>query len=167
MEDPDDWPKCGGCGLQMSRADLMAAHRMSCNGVKVESLEAKVERLELQVKELTEKNVKLQAEGERVGGDRDLLKRQVCELTEKSGVLTGWLKDSVDKQDAAELEKDELLKAADALLGKMGGINTPVCPEYEDEFLVLELLVDKLNSNDVESIEKRLTENPKDKKGGS
>ena len=54
-----------------------------------------------------------------------------------------------------KLQKDELLKVADALLGKMGGRNSPVQPVYEDEFLALELLVDRLNGNDLDSIEKR------------
>lgn len=54
-----------------------------------------------------------------------------------------------------ERERDELLKAADALLGKMGGPNSPILEVYHDEFLVLELLVDRVKGMDVESIEKR------------
>lgn len=49
-----------------------------------------------------------------------------------------------DQQDSDE-EKDELLKAADALLGKMGGPDTPIRPEQEEEFLALELLVEKMS----------------------
>lgn len=56
-----------------------------------------------------------------------------------------------------KLQRDELLKAADALLGKMGGPDSPIQPVYEDEFIALELLVDRLKGQDVDSIERRRT----------
>ena len=60
------------------------------------------------------------------------------------------IKDCIWEAHAALKPKfDELLKAADALLGHMGGPHTPVCPEYEDEFVRLELLVAHLKGTDI------------------
>jgi len=42
---------------------------------------------------------------------------------------------------------NRLLKAAEALLGKMGGLETPILPQYEDEFIELEILVDELRAS--------------------
>ncbi len=87
----------------------------------------------------------------------------VCEYKDgKFTVLCGAHQAAIsDAVEVANLQKNELLKAADDLLGKMGGPNSPVMPVYADEFLAMELLVDRLNGNDVESIEKRATEKRK------
>lgn len=96
----------------------------------------------------------IRAELARLTAYVDMLISQAKEMEAETGKARA-------ERDAALRLKNELLKAADALLGKMGGPNSPVQPVYEEEFLVLELLVDKLNGPDVESIEQRASDKRK------
>lgn len=140
--------ECSGCA--QARNDLAYADReIATSRADAQDQREKVRLLELQKKDL-------EAEVQR-------LLTQIKESFQGGLEMNQLASRSLSERDqyradlqASELQKSELLKAADALLGNMGGPNTPVCPEYEDEFVALELLVDSLQGNSVEDIEKRV-----------